>query len=276
MSKLLTYKDLLVSSAGGNFILDNTTSPFDIYLFGSPTSITLLDNVSIGFTGTPYKAQEFIFSYTGNIITNGKTIDIFGTELSVNQALYQCEIKALFDGSVWNVFIFNDSETGNTDINGVDIIDGSISTDKIADNSITLDKLSFTLGSYLEATLTIPSASVLTLSSIPIDIVSSPGIGKYIEVISATSNITFVSTAYTTSVTLQLINNGANIAQSQDTTSLISTVSKITRFKDLISANATQTQILPNTSLQVKVPIENPTLGNSNITIKVLYRIVTI
>lgn len=131
-------------------------------------------------------------------------------------------------------------------------------------------------GQILEASLTIPTASVLTLNATPLTIVAAPGAGKYIEVISASTSITFVSAAYATNTTLQLISEGATIAQMQDTSALVSTVSKITIFQHPTGATAGQTQVLANTALQVKVGTGNPTTGDSNIIVKVAYRIVTV
>lgn len=126
---------------------------------------------------------------------------------------------------------------------------------------------------YYSATLTIPTASVLTLNASPLTIVAAPGSGKYIEVISATSQITYVAAAYATNTTLQLICNGADVAQVQDTAILISTVTKNTKFQQVTAATAGQTQIIANTALQVKVATGNPVTGDSDITVTVIYAI---
>lgn len=136
--------------------------------------------------------------------------------------------------------------------------------------------LAFTLSSYLTATVTIPTASVLTLNATPITIVAAPGAGKYIEVISATAQMTFVSAAYATNTTLRLICDGASVAQLQDTAILISTVTKNTKFKDVTSATAGQTQIIANAALEVDVATGDPTLGDSDLTVIVVYRIVDV
>ena len=167
-----------------------------------------------------------------------------------------------------------------TDINSVEVT-GAININNaglvtIPDGTITLPMLGYTPQEYLVATLTIPTASVLTGNGTPLTIVANPGSGKYIEVISASSQITFVSAAYATNTTLQLICNGADVAQVQDTAILLSSVTKNTKFKDVTSAIAGQTQLLSNTALMVKVATGNPTAGDSAITVSVVYRIVTI
>lgn len=126
------------------------------------------------------------------------------------------------------------------------------------------------------ASLTIATASVLTLNGTPITIVASPGAGKYIEVVSASATMTFNSAAYATNTNLQLICAGADVAQVTNPTILIATVTKNTKFVDGQTPTAGQTQIIADTALQVKVATGNPATGDSDIKVKVSYRIVTI
>ncbi len=132
-------------------------------------------------------------------------------------------------------------------------------------------------GKTYEATLTIPTASVLTLNSIPLNIVAAPGAGKYIEVISASSILTYVSIVYVTNIVLGLWNTGAGTPLATNSSSLVSTASRISNFTFPTNiSGTTTTQMLENTALQVKVSTGDPSLGNSGIVVKVLYRIVTI
>jgi len=147
----------------------------------------------------------------------------------------------------------------------------------LANNYVTKAMLAYTPIEYYEADLNITSAEILTLNGSPLTIVANPGAGKYIEAISASAQmLSFGASAYATNTTLQLINTGADVAQLQDTAILISTVNKTTKFKDVTSATAGQTQVLPNTALQVKVGTGNPITGDSAIKVSVIYRIVTI
>ncbi len=146
----------------------------------------------------------------------------------------------------------------------------------IGAGKVTAAMLNFTIPTYLEASLTIPTASVLVLNGTPLTIVAAPGSGKYIEVISASVNMTYKSIAYATNTIVQLINTGADIAQIEESYILPATVSKNTKFNSSLSVAAGQTQIITNTALQVKVKTGNPTAGDSDIIVKVLYRIITI
>ena len=146
----------------------------------------------------------------------------------------------------------------------------------IGDGKVTNAMLASTPLEYFTAELSLTSANILALNGTPQTIVANPGSGKYIHVISATSQMTFVSAAYATNTTLQLINTGSDIAQLQDTAILISTVTKNTKFKDVTSAAAGQTQVIANTALQIKVATGNPITGDSTIKVTVYYTIETI
>jgi len=167
--------------------------------------------------------------------------------------------------------------------NGTDIVSNPVTGDisitgtgvtAIGAGKVTATMLAYTPMEYFEQELDITSAQVLALNGTPLTIVAAPGSGYHIEVISASARMTFVAAAYATNTTLQLINAGADIAQLQDTAILISTVSKKTKFKDVTSATAGQTQIISNAALQVKVASGNPITGDSAITVSVIYRII--
>ncbi len=343
MPRLLPYQSYTMLAAGGDLIL-SLDQVVDIYILtANGGSITLADNITISPTGTPKIGHEFKFSYSGGVNLNTHQVEIFGTELTLDQALNKQQITCLYDGVIWIVTITKDSTEGNQDIIGEDIVDESILTAAIADDAITLAKmanlaargylirggvsgapegfnavtsgnlvlgngtdivsqavtgdvtingsgvttigagkvvptmLSFTLADQLlEASLTIPTASILTLNGTPLTIVVAPGADKYIEVVSASASITFVSAPYATNTTLQLISEGADIAVVQNTSILIASITKNTRFNNVTSVAAGSTQIITNAALQVKVGAGNPITGDSDIIVKVLYRIVEI
>jgi hypothetical protein len=128
-----------------------------------------------------------------------------------------------------------------------------------------------------KASLTITSAKILTLNGTPLTIVSATGAGTYIEAISASASMTYGTTPYATNTTLQIINDGADNAQLINASALIGTVTKNTKFYTNNSIpTAGQTQIITNTALQVNVLTGNPTAGDSDITVHVFYRIITL
>jgi len=125
------------------------------------------------------------------------------------------------------------------------------------------------------AKLTIASADVLTLNTTPIEIIAAPGVGYAIEVISTSVYIDFNTTPYATNIQLQVFNLGASkplFAQN-----ILDASVATRRFLTKQAATlATDTQILENASLQVSVKTGDPTAGDSDITIYVTYRIITL
>jgi hypothetical protein len=126
------------------------------------------------------------------------------------------------------------------------------------------------------AKLTIASADVLQLNSTPLTIVPAPGAGYAIEVISASVKIDFNTTAYATSTNLLISNSSSNTDQFRGGGVLASTVSTFKRFILTDPTGATDTQIIENDSLIIRCDSADPTAGDSDITIYVTYRIITL
>jgi hypothetical protein len=125
------------------------------------------------------------------------------------------------------------------------------------------------------AKLTIATADVLQLNTTPIEIVDAPGAGYAIEVISASMKMVYVSATYATNTSLELITAGAT--NSQASTVIKNSASTIRRFADATTlASATATQLVENAALNVTVASGDPTAGDSDITIYVTYRIITL
>jgi hypothetical protein len=124
------------------------------------------------------------------------------------------------------------------------------------------------------AKLTIASADVLTLNTTPIEIVAAPGVGYAIEVISASVKIDFNSAAYATNTILQLTADGATPSQVKWASGVLATSSDL--FVKSIESSTTSPQIIENADLNVTVNSGNPTAGDSDITVYVTYRIITL
>lgn len=131
-------------------------------------------------------------------------------------------------------------------------------------------------GGVRYASLTIPTASVLTLYATPLEIVAAPGAGYAIQVISASFKLTYNSVAYATNTGLQLIADTATISQMKTNTCIDSTATQHIIFEGVPAATASDTQVIENKSLKVQVPTGNPTAGNSDITVYVCYRLITL
>ncbi len=167
--------------------------------------------------------------------------------------------------------------------NGTDVTSIAMSGDVTINGSgvttigagkVTPSMLSFSLESYLYTSLSLTSVQILALNTTPQTIIAAPGSGKWIEIISATTDMNFDTAAYATNTTLQIINEGSAVAQLQDTSALIATVDKVTKFQDVTPATAGQTQITKNSAVQLKVATGDPTAGSGTLTVHVIYRIV--
>jgi len=125
------------------------------------------------------------------------------------------------------------------------------------------------------AKLTIATADVLHLNTTPIEIVAAPGAGYAIEVISASMKMVYNSATYATNTSLELLTAGAT--NSQASTVIKNSASTIRRFADATTlASATATQLVENAALNVTVASGDPTAGDSDITVYVTYRIITL
>jgi hypothetical protein len=122
--------------------------------------------------------------------------------------------------------------------------------------------------------LTIASADVLQLNSTPLTIVSAPGAGYAIEVISASVKIDFNTTAYATEAAIYIQTSGANSPQAK-CSFLDATLTRSSRFENSFVSSSTDTQLISNADLEVTCP-NSPTAGDSDIEILVLYRIIAI
>ena len=139
----------------------------------------------------------------------------------------------------------------------------------------SLDGLMTNYGSDIRsASLLIPSADVLQLNTTPQTIVSAQGAGKVIEVVSAFADIDFNSAAYATNTNMYI--QSATATAPQGLTTINSTVSQINRFRLDQAGGAALTQILENQDLQITVATGDPTAGDSDITVYVIYRVVTL
>jgi hypothetical protein len=125
------------------------------------------------------------------------------------------------------------------------------------------------------AKLTIATADVLTLNSTPLTIVAAQGVGTVIQVISASVKIDFNTTPYATNIQLQIISSGSVKAQHSQNV-LDASVSTVRFLAEQAATVATDTQLLENADLQVAVRTGNPTAGDSDITVYVTYRIITL
>jgi hypothetical protein len=127
------------------------------------------------------------------------------------------------------------------------------------------------VGAYTTGQLTIPTASVLTANSSPVQLVGAPGSGYMILPVCIAMKLVYNSVAYTTNTSVQFLIN------SQTLTATVATFLAGTSDKWAITpVSAVQyTTTLENQGLYFSVLTGNPTAGNSDLLITVLYRIIS-
>lgn len=126
------------------------------------------------------------------------------------------------------------------------------------------------------AKLTIPTAQVLTLNSIPVAFGLTVPSGYYVDPISVQVGINYGSAAYATNTTIAIKTSGAT-ALHGTANILGATLSRIAALPvGSTAATAGQTMFIDGADLEVYVLVGNPTAGNSGITIYLTYVLIKI
>ena len=158
-------------------------------------------------------------------------------------------------------------------------VDGST---KLVDDSVTEVKLDTIVRAKLNVqgrnrvAISIPTAQVLTLNSVPVLAIPAPGANKVIKVESWTAKITYNSAAYATNVTLQLLFTGSGSPVASEATFLTRTANGTVNMPLKTNAGISTTQLLANTALYINVATGDPTAGNSDIVLYIDYSILDI
>lgn len=121
-------------------------------------------------------------------------------------------------------------------------------------------------GELKRAQVTLSSAQVLALNSTPITIVAGIS-GKEIQVVSASAHLKYNSATYATNTSLILECSGAAAAQCEYD------ISGTTDVLGTFLLRSFTSNIVTGAALVASVDTGNPTAGNSDIVVDVLYRI---
>jgi hypothetical protein len=130
-----------------------------------------------------------------------------------------------------------------------------------------------TAGITQSASLSITNAQILTLNSVPLTIVTAPGTGLAIEVVSASINYTYNSAVYT-AITVGLKTDTASANQATSSTILSVASSTFCRIPIITSASI---QLVANKALTVISNADGSAGGtNGSAVVYITYRIITI
>lgn len=228
-----------------------------------------------------------------NFITNGVTVASLTPEIALSgQWTAFWVITDLAAGPAWTVS--TNFSTLNTqfitaamlkdlNVTGAKIaaatIDGNA---KLIDDSVTEVKLDTVVRAKLNAqgrnrvTIPIASAQVLTLNSVPVLAIPSPGAGYAVLVEQVTAKIAFNSAAYATNTNLQLLFSGAGEATAESATFLTRTANGMVNIPLMYSVGLSVTQILENAVLYIRTETGDATAGNSDIVVYIDYSILQV
>ena len=159
-----------------------------------------------------------------------------------------------------------------------EIADGALIVINTTDNetkTATLSEFRTTyLGDIQAVELQIATADVLTLNTVPIELIAAQGAGTYIEVLSVMVRVEYNSVAYATNTTLQITTAGASVPQ-YDLDTLGATVDTGVKLSAVKTTAPADTQLIANTAVNVTVSGGDPTAGNSDITIFATFRVLS-
>ncbi len=133
-------------------------------------------------------------------------------------------------------------------------------------------------GKIYERQVTVTSAELLALATTAKELVPAPGADRVLEFISAAIKYNYGATAYTESTDDMVIeySGGQDVSASIDSTNFIDqTNDEIRVIPHNLSAMAITVDLeaLKNTSLQLFIPNDNPTLGDGTLDVRITYRI---
>jgi len=268
----------MANLARGRIIVgDATARPAAVNLGGATAgSIPVADGTDVA-----------IVAPSGDWTQNGAGVNVIGaskitTAKILDANVTWAKLQALARGSVLRGSSANVVEALSVSGAGAGAIVSTDATDvlaQIASGDISFDgalvgTISAGLNLYV-AKVTIPTAQVLTLSSVPVTIVAAPGSGLAIEVISAAWKMTYAGVAYATNTSLRLMTLGATAAQAQDNVGLANANSMFQKIP-LLGGGINDIDLVANQPLQVSVATGDPTAGTSDISVYVAYRIMEV
>lgn len=255
-------------------------------------------NVLEAFTALPGLSSN-VLSYDGtdvnfNEISGDASVDSTGvmtiannkitTAMLQNEAVTLAKMADLLRGNIIRGSSTDRPEAYDVAAIGAGAIVMTDGTDVLAQlfsGEATVDgagavTISAGLNTYITK-VTIPTASVLTGNSVPVNLVGAPGANKYIRPIACMNTLTFNSVAYATNGQVNLRHDTATdpcmIAGSSFLFGSVTHTSVM--VENQINA-VTDTQIIANKALLWEVGTGDPTAGNSGIICYLIYQVVDV
>ena len=209
-------------------------------LLGTLTLATLSEQIYSGLNWN-YADSSVVIQGTGNVVTGDiKNVLVVGNNRMVDNS-----------NTVYSENVVADNIT----LNGKDLQE--------VFNDVLID-----------ATISIPSADVLTLFTTPYLLIDSPGAGYFIQVLTASCKVDFNTTAYTVNTTLNIYTDTATRVQHSLNNALNASLSRIGVSAQQVINGTADTQLISDKAVYLKAPVGNPLTGDSDIVIYLSYKII--
>ena len=129
------------------------------------------------------------------------------------------------------------------------------------------------LPTYIPITskVTLSSAQILNLGSVPVTLVASPGVGKFIQILSVTGRMNFGTVAYDTNTHLQVFTGALAGISFTDQDLLGSRFTINYAFNGPANVNTDE-----DVPVQIQVELGNPATGDGTLDIYTTYKIITL
>lgn len=274
-----------IPNAGGSLVVTPGTNKSTYYLVGGPTTLANNYTVTVDTTGLTDGAKQTFFIGAGTTI-GANVFTVCGQVINAYDAL--------------NGGVRIDAEFSSTSGLLVTYVNQSLVPDKLSvaglgsgDNG-KIPYYDFASGKFVYGFLPAASfgssfapvyiaktrlltASILTGNATPIGLVSAPGAGKFIDVLSWANRIVYSSSAYATNTTLAARHVGGATDLLTDANIMLSTASRMLRSRtEGVLSGTTNGQIVENAGIEAYVKTGNPTAGNSDIFTYLWYTVNTI
>jgi hypothetical protein len=289
--------DIPVPSVGGGVLL---TAGVDTAYQRLTGPVTLTSSYSIGANIGVKAGSQFQIEIAGGITIGANTLTVFGISINANQALNgEVIILATFDGiSTW-VAASTSRPVSTADITPIvaRTVMGNASNVTAAPTDIAfptdfgvlqrngtalttglLTASNFDTTSVLAtqvAIVTLTSAQILSSNTTPITILASPGVGRANIVSSILASCTFVTTAYTTNLDVNVYAVGGTAKLFERADLLGFTSSGIDQLYPL-EVLTSEFQNAANSAINFATSVGDPLAGDGTITLRIIYQTINV
>jgi hypothetical protein len=190
--------------------------------------------------------RSCIVNGSSNVIGDSENVTLLGSS------------GCIIGSGISNVTLINTFDTEITESNSMYINGVVVNTESINQTK----------------TVRIPSADVLNVFTTPYLLIDSPGVGHFIQVLTASCKVNFNTTAYATATTLTILTDTATRIQHSFSNALNATLSRMCVSAQQGINGAADTQLISDKGVYLKAQTGNPTAGDSDIIIYLTYRII--